>query len=214
MTTPQIPQFSSSCVLAPSLDCGVLYAVGAMSCKIALVLAFGLLFTVYPCTRVVRADNCCWCGKRYQAKEGYYEGSTTGDGLASSSKTAEVEREGTSSPSDVPKRHLAASFARIDNSNVFPFGMFVNWGDWLQLNASLLDLTVGNTIQPVSPFEPGDYDTVDTYLELCESKNIRWNMDLQHVYQDDETLREQGPAGESLLIPRQYTVGPRPRYHR
>ena len=151
-----------------------------------MILTFRLLCIVYSCTWFVRGDNCCWCGKRYVAKEGYYEGSKSDE-----SEASKIEQKVSASHEGTLRRHRALNFSRIDGEHIFPFGMFVSWGGWLGTNISMLDLTVGNIVQPVSPFTPGGLDAVEHYLEASRSKDIRWNFDLKHVYRDEEALREQ-----------------------
>ena len=76
----------------------------------------------------------------------------------------------------------------------FPYGFFISWGGWLAEDIKGMDHTVGNLVHPVSPFEPGGHEAVETYLEESARLHVAWNFDLQHVYRNETALREQVPC--------------------
>lgn len=147
----------------------------------------------------VHAENderCCWCGKRYVAKEGNVEDQMSGhghQGVLESHESASEDSPKLQKMSGQRPRALAASMGKT-REDVFPFGFFVSWGGWLAGGLELLETAVGNHMIPVSPFEPGGIDAVEAHLQKSDLLGLRWTFDLQHVYRNETALREQACA--------------------
>ena len=50
---------------------------------------------------------------------------------------------------------------------------------------------VGNTVHPVSPFDPGGLDTVDSFLSLASAQGIKWEHDMRHLTKERKEMVEQ-----------------------
>ena len=47
---------------------------------------------------------------------------------------------------------------------------------------------VGNTVHPVSPFDPGGLDTVDSFLSLASAQGIKWEHDMRHLTKERKEM--------------------------
>ena len=47
---------------------------------------------------------------------------------------------------------------------------------------------VGNTVHPVSPFDPGGLDTVDSFLSLASAQGIKWEHDMRHLSKERKEM--------------------------
>ena len=47
---------------------------------------------------------------------------------------------------------------------------------------------VGNTVHPVSPFDPGGLDTVDSFLSLASAQGIKWEHDMRHLTRERKEM--------------------------
>ena len=46
-------------------------------------------------------------------------------------------------------------------------------------------------MHPVSPFDPGGLDTVDSFLSLASAQGIKWEHDMRHLTRERQEMVEQ-----------------------
>ena len=46
-------------------------------------------------------------------------------------------------------------------------------------------------MHPVSPFDPGGLDTVDSFLSLASAQGIKWEHDMRHLTRERKEMVEQ-----------------------
>jgi len=96
-----------------------------------------LLLLLLPLVLAEDDTRCCWCGKRYVPKEGYYEGSaaadpTGGECAAGIGDDRPGNRAGHGSTAHGGRLGLdRARHAVRTPWGGFPVGWFVSWGGWL-----------------------------------------------------------------------------------
>jgi hypothetical protein len=125
------------------------YLAGASARRWLLVLVLLPLVLAEDDTR------CCWCGKRYVPKEGYFEGSAASGvecpaGLSDDRPTAAQSRARHGATAHGGRLGLdrARHALRTPSSGFamgFPMGWFASWGGWLVRRAVArvcMDLTL------------------------------------------------------------------------
>jgi hypothetical protein len=82
-------------------------------------------------------------------------------------------------------------------SNIFPFGYYVNWGDWLSKNltADLARYKAAgyNLVHPVPAggSEPFDPDLFAQFVDLCEQNGLYIMYDMRWTYQNESSITSQ-----------------------
>jgi hypothetical protein len=78
------------------------------------------------------ATRCCWCGKRYVPKEGYYEGSASApDECAEASPPRGGAQHGGGHGGRLALGGARHHGLRTPPWGGFPMGWFVSWGGWM-----------------------------------------------------------------------------------
>lgn len=121
-----------------------------------------LVLMLLPLVLAEDDTRCCWCGKRYVPKEGYFEGSAASGvqcaaGLDDHRPTAAESRVGHGATAHGGRLGLdRARHVLRTPWGGFPFGWFVSWGGWLVRRAV-----------PARPCMCGPHPLVVSYVRSC-----------------------------------------------
>lgn len=64
-------------------------------------------------------------------------------------------------------------------------------GKDLNGSAVAAETTVGNVVHPVSPFDPGGLEAVETFLSLAADEGVKWEHDMRHNTADPANIVSQ-----------------------